>query len=342
MKKRQGQALIIVVIIIAVVMAVFANSLTTRLRYHAQEETEIYQREQALYLAEMGINKMIFKMNNNGDTSVSEPAPSGIGNYTATYYTPDDSGFGGSGYIESTGTVGEISRKVFASVQLGGGSKEAFKYCLYTAPGGTSDGASFLWNLAYHSNYNYNKNPGLLPIPDMLAYENDADKFIENPAGDTLYVDNRYNNKVVYVHMDSLDTLTVDFSGVNNNNTIGMSLMTDANSVYVTGLNGKNWSCDKKKGVNYPLIVHSGTGKFEIADSGNLTGFMYTRGYFVLDSVLTTIYGEVMENNPGGSLSLAIIWYDYDGNSNYFLYPPPHFIIGDVTKVFPGSFREEY
>jgi type II secretory pathway pseudopilin PulG len=348
MKNRHGQALIIVVIIIAVIMAVFANSFTTQLRYHAQEETEIYQREQALYLAEMGINQMIFNINNgttynDGDTITRNF--SGIGNYTATYHTPDDSGFDGSSYIESVGTVGEISRKVFASVQSGSGSRDAFKYCLYTTPGGTSDGAFLLLNFVYPPYYlSYNYAPGLLPIPNMQAYENDADIAINDPAGDTLHVDNSYNNKVVYVHMDSLDTLTVDFSGMKKKS-IAMSLITDANSVYVTGLNNRNWTFDKKQGVNYPLIVHSGAGSFEIAeDSGDLTGFMYTQGYFVLDSMLTAIYGEVMEDKPGGYLDwVEIVYYYIDNHNNtYYTTPPPHFIIGDVTKVLPGSFREEY
>jgi type II secretory pathway pseudopilin PulG len=176
MKNRHGQALIIVVIIIAVIMAVFANSLTTQLRYHAQEETEIYQREQALYLAEMGINQMIFNINNgttynDGDTITGNF--SDIGNYTATYHTPDDSGFGGSSYIESAGTVGKFTRKVFVSVQSGG-STDAFKYCLFTLTGGNDgvDDANFynpIWKVP--TEYKYNLPPGsVTPYPDPAFY----------------------------------------------------------------------------------------------------------------------------------------------------------------------------
>jgi len=116
MKNRKGQALIVVVIIMAVVMAVFANSLTTGIRSHSLTETEVYQREQALYLAETGVNRMIFNINNgatyNDGDSISGTV-SGIGSYESIYHTPDDSGYGGSAYIESIGTVGEFFDIIF-------------------------------------------------------------------------------------------------------------------------------------------------------------------------------------------------------------------------------------
>jgi len=69
--KRKGQALIIVVIVFGLIVSVFAISISTAMRSQALEETEIYQREQALYLAQMGINQIIYNIN-DGTTYTGE------------------------------------------------------------------------------------------------------------------------------------------------------------------------------------------------------------------------------------------------------------------------------
>jgi len=115
--RRKGQAFIVVVLIFALIMSVFAISISTAMRSHALEETEIYQREQALYLAQMGINQMIYNINYDGSTSTtSGNSPSGIGTYIATYITPDSSGYGGIATIKGEGTVGQFIRKIFVSL----------------------------------------------------------------------------------------------------------------------------------------------------------------------------------------------------------------------------------
>ena len=117
--KRKGQALIIVVIVFGLIVSVFAISISTAMRSHALEETEIYQREQALYLAQMGINQMIYNINNgttytNGQ-SINGTSPD-IGTYKATYITPDNSGYGGIATIKGEGTVGQFTRRIFVSL----------------------------------------------------------------------------------------------------------------------------------------------------------------------------------------------------------------------------------
>ena len=386
MKNRQGQALIIVVIIIAVIMAVFANSLTTRLRYHSQEETEIYQREQALYLAEAGVNKMIFNINsgttyNDGDT-ITENF-SGIGNYTATYHTPDDSGFDGSSYIESTGTVGEISRKVFASVVS---LRDAFKYCLYTSKGGR-DGIkddSYFKNNKYGDNYLYNTTNAVTPYPDPIFYSyitasNNFDKYIEETGSAPTYkIQSSDLGNVIYIHTEKANaTLTIDFSNVSPVDPFSLSIITDAENVTIKNLyphpsfpqsSTTTWSGaenSKDNNKTYPILVHLGNGTTTFNLTTNyilrnwtlkLNGFLYTAGAIDMEYVEYCVWlwgwwcwraygeidGEVMEKNPqqegklGGSDGQRT---SINYTADYYTTPPPHFI---PTKIFPGSFREEY
>ncbi|MCX6083773.1 MAG: hypothetical protein NT102_02245 [Caldiserica bacterium] len=118
--RRKGQAFTVVVLIFALIMSVFATSISTAMRSHALEETEIYQREQALYVAQMGINEMIYNVNNgtaytNGQY-ITGTSPSGIGTYKATYITPDSSGYGGSATIRGEGTVEKFTRAIYVSL----------------------------------------------------------------------------------------------------------------------------------------------------------------------------------------------------------------------------------
>ena len=386
MKNRQGQALIIVVIIIAVIMAVFANSLTTRLRYHTQEETEIYQREQALYLAEMGINQMIFKMNNKPATRTNgykiTGNSSGIGSYETTYYTPDGSGFGGSGYIESTGTVGDVSRKVFVSIVS---SSDAFKYCLYTASSGCdgiSHPSSSLHNFQYRG-YTYNSTPGTLPSANLNAYKNIADSvstfpfYIYTPA-----TDHKEGELLFFDYPGGFwDTLILDFGNYTSINNV--SIATNyPNVIILVGAN-KNanitWTPASKtiNGVltTLPIIVHSSSqasSSLTIAFSNafsnvkgntlNMKGFIFSSGNVDIlygngkgkgkKQNRTNITGELMAESVDSTAGIA-----GDGtqlkikrrriSQDYYKKPPPYFIVpnNDTTKIFkmfPGSFREEY
>ena len=415
MKQRSGQALIIVVLIIAIVMAVFANSFTTQIRFHAREETEIYQREQALYLAEIGINQMIFNINsgityNDGD-SISNNV-SGIGTYTATYHTPDNSGYGGSAYIESVGTVGSFSRKIFTSIQPGGNSSDAFKYCLYTTTGGytkTNNGGYTtitFTNKDYGSNYYYNKNATITPYPDWNWYTNinnyQSGKFVEYDASATSATYNPYKNgdagKVVFIHYDGDNpkaTLKIKFTSnsiwdyFNGSSTIQISIITDYPKVKFVKIGEyKNTSIGwdvvwdpvyYDSNHQFPAFLHKPflTSKssvlFDYEDKANDThtfsingllysnspvkfeyggqywGFINVRSELIAKSLTTDWdYSEDYlgydVNNDNRMTTETIFDYDPDGHTDYYLYPPPHFIVpnGDVTKVFPGSFREEY
>jgi len=367
MQKREGQALIVVVIIIAITMAIFANSYTTQLRFHSEQETEIYQREQALYLAETGINQMIFNINsgttyNNGDSI--DGNINGIGTYTTSYYSPDNSGFGGNAYIESIGTVGSISRKVFVSVQLGGIS-DAFKYCLFTSTGGRDGIAndSYFTNFIYGNNYKYNNSQATVPHPDWSKYSTHWERGYYFTGANATYQPFYWhdNNKVVYIEArdTSPTTLTIDFQ---NRRKIKLSIATNATNIIIKNMDGSfQWRPAKKfEGYTFPLITHSGSGRIEFDfnqienfdETLKLSGFIYTAGYIemkydlwgILPISSGEIDGEIIEGNPHGKLGgndgeETTIKYTKD----YYTTPPPYFILpGDVTKVLPGSFREEF
>ncbi len=381
MKKREGQALIIVVLIIAIVMAVFANSLTTQIRFHAREETEIYQREQALYLAEIGINQLIFNINsgttyNDGDSITG--TISDIGNYKTVYHSQDDATYGGNGYIESIGTAGEITRKIFASIQVGGNSSEAFKYCLYTSAGGP-DGISddsYFYNYIY-DNYLYNIQSGTVPYPDQsfYSYTNSSafEKVVTKGGSSPTYtVKSKDLGKVIFIHTKNNNaTLTVSFKKILDKS-YQLSIITDAKNVVFDKMgpadgNDTNWyGAENSHDDNlvYPILVHLGTGtatfKFDYSYNDDTTlylhGFVYTNGDIKMKydigwwfGYYTLSYGEfdgeVIEKNPQGDLGGDL----HDGTTmnyvtDYYTNPPPHFISpdSDVDKVLPGSYREEY
>ena len=375
MRKRKGQALIIVVIIIAIVMAVFAHSLTTAMRYHAREETEIYQREQALYLAEMGINQMIFNMNNcatyiDGD-QISGNAPSGIGGYTTTYHTTDNFEPEGDAYIESTGTVGEVERTVFASIELA--KSEAFKYCLFSHTGGDggvyddgqNNGNNFE-NDQWGSSYKYNSTTYAVPRPDEKCYIEYADEPKGTFNGNTYHVVSGDLGHVIYIKPNSGNTLTIDFGNISDD--FSLSIVTKAKKVTIKNLpSNVEWSGAKNhndKDKIYPVIAHLGTGTLTIDYSTalfstlTLDGFVYTGGHIKMKYIYLFGWwlssgefdGEVMEgDDPGKKLGGGHngkgtkMIYPNDEEHNYYKNPPPHFIIpGKETKVLPGTFREEY
>ncbi len=373
MKARRGQALIIVVIIIAIVSTVFVRNLFVWLNFHSREETEIYQREEALYLAETGINKMIFNINSgvnylDGD-SISANVP-GIGSYEAIYHTPDDPFYGGSAYIESTGTVGEITRKVFASV-MPSGSKYAFKYCLFTSTGGR-DGIArnyYFTNYIYGNAYKYNRVSSFVPIPDRNFYSPKyAEKTISLSGATPEYdIEETDLGKVLFIHTEDPDaSLTVSFVNIYDAS-YKLSVITDAKNVtfdkmgpangYDTNWYGAENSLDNN--LVYPILVHLGTGtatfKFDYFYDGGTTlylhGFVYTRGGISMSYISSFIYGnsygefdgEVMEGNPVGELGGQYGDTEIEYVTDYYTNPPPHFILPDnVVKVLPGSFREEF
>ncbi len=375
MKNRKGQAILVVIIIMAIVMAVFASSLTAGIRSHSLTETEIYQREQALYLAETGVNQMIFNINsgvtyNDGDSI--NASVSGIGKYETTYHTPDNSGYGGDAYIESVGTAGQFSRRIFVSVQMGGGNRDAFKYCLYTKTGGT-DGISsdsYFTNNIYGNSYLYNvQSVSSLPYPDLNFYNRDyAEKYVVKGGNNpTYYIKKRDLGKVIYIHTrKSNATLTVSF-GYIYDESYSLSIITDAKNVKFTEMgptngNDTNWYGAENSEDNnlvYPILVHLGTGtatfKFDETYDGNTTlylhGFIYTKGSIDMEYISSFWYGnsygeidgEVIEVDPKGKLGGPYGDTRIKYVTDYYNNPPPHFIVsGGNTVTMPGSFREEY
>lgn len=61
--RRKGQTLVAIVIIIAVISAIFAHSIVNILVRKGAEQILTFEKEQALYLAEMGVNEMLNYMN---------------------------------------------------------------------------------------------------------------------------------------------------------------------------------------------------------------------------------------------------------------------------------------
>ncbi len=368
LRSRNGQALIITVILIALVMAVLGESLTTVLRFHSLQETEISQRDQALYIAEFGVNLMLYNINsgvvyNNGD-SISGTDPSGIGSYVTTYCVPDTSGYGGSAYIKSVGSVGNIKRIIYASVE-GGVTSDAFKYCLYTTTGG-SDGVlpGYFVNYIYGSNYLYNVASATLPYPNPAYYNSTYAEVSVTLYGrwPVFYVSSSDLGNVVYIHTANPNaTLTISFDNIFDA-TYSLSIITDAKNVYFADMgpaNGEDTNWYGAENVNdnnlvYPILVHLGTGTvtfdftpfYDYDTTLYLHGFLYTEGGIDMEYSYYSygeIDGEVMEGNPVGELGGPYGDTQLSYVTDYYNNPPPHFIVpGEVTDVLPGSFREEY
>ena len=288
--KRKGQALIVVVIIFALIVSVFAISLSTSMHYQALEATEIYQREQALYLAQMAINQMIYNINdganytnplNNSITITAPSVPDAEGK--AIYYTPDDSGYGGMATVKGEGTVGKFPRVIYASLQPWG-FKDAFKYCLFTATGNyTKTNYDEYPTIGFTNNtwsdYTYNTFSATTPYPDWSWYTNSSNYPAELFVPIDLTGNQSYNpftsgsGKVVYIHYTgstATDTLTVEFTSEDSSTpNINLSIITDYPVVVFkhigTKTNGnKGWDTSWNP-INYdpthqyPLLIHNPT-----------------------------------------------------------------------------------
>jgi type II secretory pathway pseudopilin PulG len=354
--RQKGQALIVVVIIFALIMSVFAISISTAMRSNALEETEIYQREQDLYLAQMGINKMIYNINSgttytNGQY-IAGTSPSGIGSYKATYITPDTSGFGGIATIKGEGTVGQFTRVIYSSLQ-GSGSAEVFKYCLYTSTGGKDSigdpDTSYFLN-PFGPSYFYNPTGSYtIPSPDWSWYTTAGNYQIKRDfSASTLYdpTSSTTNDtgKVVFINYTgnvSSATLTISF-----NSSIGLSVITNFPSITTT-ING-TWNSVNLSGLTYPILVHQtaySDTQFNINLKSNRTlainGFVYTNATFAASysgQSNLTINGEMVANSLGDIADKIKFNYIND----YFGKPPPHFIVSSSMEFLPSSYREEY
>jgi len=75
--KRKGQTLVAVTITIAVISAIFARSITSTLARKGAEQALTFEKEQALYLAEMGVNEMLNYMNAGISYSKGQCIPEG-------------------------------------------------------------------------------------------------------------------------------------------------------------------------------------------------------------------------------------------------------------------------
>ena len=352
---RQGQAFLIVVIIVATVVSIFTISVSNSIRSSVLEGTEIYQREQALYVAEYGINQMIYNINNgttytNGQ-SITGNTISNVGNYKATYITPDSSGFGGSAVIKGEGTVGTYKRVIYASLQAG---SDAYKYCMFTGAGGNGGlSTGNFTNSTYGSSYFYNTNTTTIPDVNLATYANDYGYTYLSQNSNYIYTPT--NNAKVYIHYSGTNpsaTLTLNF-----NNSYACSIITDFPNVSVTYSSGTTWSYVGTAQQQYPLIVHkslySTSSTFNIETSlgyqtFTMTGILYTNATFGVnyswllgDSYLINgmlIAGKADNLAPGGLLGSFDIVYKYD----YYTYVPVGFPAVNVTKFLTPSFREEY
>jgi hypothetical protein len=338
------------------------------MRSQAFEGTEIYQREQALYLAEMGINQMIYNVNtgttySNGQ-SMSGTAPSG--SYAATYYTGDT--FGGTAYIKGVGTTGSFTRTVYASVA--GSNPDAFKYCLFTQNGGytkTNNGGYMtitMTNNTYGSSYTYNTSPATVPTPDWAWYTNSNNYLtgvftkIDN-ANDAALTASSYSGKIVYENYtgsSATATLTINFGGGSYN----ISIITNFPMVNIVwnGNNGNTtWTPITYSGnIEYPLLIHNPS----ITTSSKLTFDLSTtnknnyktfavQGFIYSNSDASVLYGSYWGYlNIKGTLFAKSLTTDWDYNQTTFNYlkdyytsPSPHFS-GSVAQFLPGSYREEY
>ena len=360
--KRKGQAFIIVVIIFGLIVSVFAISISTAMRSQALEETEIYQREQALYLAQMGINQMIYNINDGTtytDGQSINGTPPDIGTYKATYYTPDTSGYNGIAYIKSEGTVGLYTRVIYASLQ-GSGSTEVFKYCLYSANGGydgITNPSTSLINLQYVG-YGYNSLSGTLPSVDLNSYRNISDRVITNNSYTYSLSD---SGKLLYFdYTGGSDTLSLYFF---NFTSITLSIATNyPNVVIYAGSNSRTtitWNPASKtiggSQVTLPILVHNPpSGSFTIDFTDNLAkkDTLLINGFIFSNSTTSFKYissppGQRNYINITGELMVkSIVSIAGNGTINYtndyFTNPPPYFITGNFIRFLPSSFREEY
>ena len=355
---KKGRAFLIAVIVIAIIVSVFTISVSNSLRSQSLEGTEIYQREQALYVAEYGINQMIYNINNgttysNGQ-SITGNSVSNVGTYKATYITPDNSGFGGSAVIKGEGTVGQFTRVIYASLSSAG-DPNVYKYCMFTGSGGKdslsgADTTYFTNNI--YSGYFYNKTASTIPDVNLTSFANDPHYTTRNYTGNYTYTP--VNNGMVYLHYTGTGnaTLTINF-----NSSVRCSIITDFPNVTVN-FSTATWSAITIGSIQYPLIVHKSpygtSSSFTIQPSSlwygsfTLNGILYTNAKFDVnyDSLFGNSYsingmliaGDIANLSPSGFFDSFRISYTYDYYSNV----PPYFSYATVTKFVITSLLEEY
>ncbi|BAL81444.1 hypothetical protein [Caldisericum exile] len=274
---KKGYILIVTTVVIALILTGLLYATSVWLRTHAMELSEISQREIALYVAQYGINEMIYNLNagssySNGQ-SISGTTPSGY-SYTATYYTGDT--FGGIGYIKGVGTVGNFTRTVYGSI-IGGSSSEAFKYCLYTQTGKytkTNSNSNIITMNNPIYNLTYNLEPASVPIPDFASYTNPnnypANTFKKrNYSSDNVtyrvFID---ANKVVFLNYTGSSpsaTLTIDFAH-NSATSVNITIITNFPAVKFIHLGTKaneiegrdfSWNpISYNQTTKYPVFIH--------------------------------------------------------------------------------------
>ena len=361
-KNRQGQVLIIVVIVFATIISIFAIALSSSIRYGALEGTEIYKREQALYLAEMGVNKMIYNINTgttyyHGDTlsgdSLSEIERKKMGSYVATYKdkNPADT-FGGSAYIKGEGTVGKdpdkYTRTIYVSL-VGSGDLNTYKYCMFSGGGGEDglSGTSYFTNNIYPGFF-YNSTSSNIPTVNL-------DSFLQNGGYREIDIANTYSytpvngDKVYLKYVGGSTTLTINPANVS------CSIITDFPNVILSLANATLSSIPSGVSDNfsYPLIVHipqqGVSSSFKCSSSGNknlvLNGLIYTnttfsisysgQDKFTLNGML--IAGQLGSIAPKGNATFKINY-----NTDFVTKPPLYFSIPGTVQVLIPSYREEY
>jgi hypothetical protein len=378
--RRKGQALVVVVLVFALIMSVFATSISTAMRSQAFEETEIYQREQALYIAQMGINQMIYNANNgttyaSGQT-ITGTSPSGIGSYKATYVTPDVSGYGGIAAIKGEGTVGQFTRVIYSSLR-GSGSTDAFRYCLYTAQGGYTkthtqhnqqDYPSISFANLIYGGYAYNTASGTPPTPEWTWYATNYTKLIS--TGYSTYDYNPFasdNGKVVYVKYTGSGTRATLNLILDGGSSISLSVMTDYPRIVVRDVNTSTsggsfaWNPASYGGTTYPIIVHNPSSTsnsrlyFSLDNDSHYTNKQIRLNGFVYSNSATSVFydsshpayvnfnGEIVAKSFSTDSDYDETTFTY--TTDYFASPPPHFTYtpsGAGVTFLPGSYREEY
>jgi hypothetical protein len=147
--KRQGASFLIMVVIMALVMSMFAISVSQLSRSRSSTLISDATEKQVLYLAEDAANQMIFQLNvNPWSTTVILPDPSAVGpnfDYDASYTSgvePFNQGCGtvrGTGYLMDPTYPNDMTRAIYSkTVYFAVQQSTLFKY------DGTTSGFSTL------------------------------------------------------------------------------------------------------------------------------------------------------------------------------------------------------
>lgn len=358
---RSGQVFVVVIILVALVMSGLAVALTTTVRSTAMSSAASLKSVQALYLAEMGINDGIYRINTeptfvNGQfLDGSDVAATGT--WHVVYHKPDTYGTGGGdACFESTGTAGGVSRTVYQSIVPG--AAEAFKYCLFTDRGGNL-GLSQLTNVSYGAPYRSNATAATVPVPNWgsyaAAYPNTKTVSIHNNK-DIVTLDSSYNGYAVLLSggKDSWSCTVVLPSSLSPFS-CSIILYPHISDLTVSASFGSvgntlTWTPYVSPTGTWPLVVSDASVTLAVAPTNRQCtlapqGLIYSSG-----SVQTSasgqdrieITGEVMAAsasvdigpNPGSTS----ITYGPD----FYRTPPPFFSGSGLTVVKKGTWREGY